>query len=136
MSTFGVTFGDFQTGGGGGGVTPPSIINMFPVPGAAVGSANGFSADWRIARVTAITFDVICSDSRLIVPVIARFGDPLGVRNPTYVVYDGVQFLPPFKQGSTITVISGGYHFSVLMDNGWLPQPIHFDILAVDGVPS
>lgn len=94
--------------------TAPAITNFSPAGGT------------QILPGTLLTFDITDTALRL-VAVVAYYPD--GIYE---VVHDGTDFAAGYITTSTRSVISGGYHFSVLRTGGWLQAPtLRFPV--VDG---
>lgn len=87
--------------------TPPVVSNVSPTPGTTISPS------------TPITMDVTDNRGLALVMLIASFP---GTPAPE-VVYDGNAFSSAYLGSSSVSSISGGYHFSLLRNGGWPATP-------------
>ncbi len=88
--------------------TPPVVTTISP------------TADTAIARTTPLVVDVTDETALRRVILVIRYG----AAGATELVHDGTSFVFPYATGSTRSVISGGYRFSVMVPGGWQAAPV------------
>lgn len=96
----------FALSSGGDPPSPPTIENVTPAAGTAIGTT------------TPVGFDVVDAELRRVL-VKASFAGS----DAWELVYDGTAFAPAYAAGSMVTSFAGGLRFRVLRAGGWPSAP-------------
>ena len=88
-------------------IVPPVVSNFVPSPGTA------------ITAFTPLSFDVTDDGAFRRILVLASFSQ-LGLQE---VVHDGDNFSAQYSARSSRSAITGGFHYSLLRQSGWVASP-------------
>lgn len=86
---------------------PPAVSNLVPADGE------------QLEQTTPITFDITDADPLVRVLLAAHYPN-LGADE---LVFDGDEFTSHYATVSSVTAISGGFHFSILRNPVWPDIP-------------